>query len=118
MNEYFIKNQSDEDLFYYSVGTIKLKEVVNTDKTTKITADVYESKTYLPKNQKPYTKKSKKRMTLQRARYPERRKSDGAMFTEKDCPSCGANFLPDENGCCSYCGYTLHESNAKWQIIS
>ena len=118
LNEYFMKNQSDEDLFYYSVGTIKLKEVVNTDKTTKITADVYESKTYLPKNQKPYTKKSKRRMTLQRARYPERRKSDGAMFTEKDCPSCGANFLPDENGCCSYCGYTLHESNAKWQIIS
>lgn len=118
LNEYFMKNQAEEDFFYYSVGTIRLKDVVNTEDTTRITADVYESITYLPENQKPYTKKSKKRVTLQRARYPERRKSDGKLFTEKNCPSCGANFLPDENGCCSYCGYILRESNAKWKIIT
>ena len=44
----------------------------------------------------------------------EKRKTDGEFFTEKDCPSCGANFMPDENNCCSFCGYGLQVNNAKW----
>lgn len=55
---------------------------------------------------------------LQRARHPERRKTDGDFFTEKECPSCGANFIPDENHCCSYCGYGLQVNNAKWVLVS
>ena len=100
----------------FSVDTIKLLKVANTDKITKVTAEIYGTKTFLPKNQKPFTKIIKKKLTLQRARNPEKRKTDGDFFTEKECPSCGANFLPDENGCCSYCGYTLHEDSIKWKI--
>ena len=68
--------------------------------------------------EKPFTKKIKKKLTLQRARNPEKRKTDGDFFTEKECPSCGVNFLPDENGCCSYCGYTLDVDGIKWKIKS
>lgn len=49
-------------------------------------------------------------------RYPEKRKADGEFFAEKDCPSCGANFMPDENHCCSFCGYGLQVNNAKWIV--
>ena len=102
----------------FSVDTIKLLKVANTDEITKVTAEIYGTKTFLPENQKPFTQKIKKRLTLQRARNPEKRKTDGEFFTEKECPSCGANFMPDENGCCSYCGYTLHEDSLKWKIKS
>ena len=118
LNEYFLENESDKDMLDFSVDAIKLLRVANTDEITKVTADIYGTKTFLPENQKPFTKKIKKRLTLQRARNPEKRKTDGDFFTEKDCPSCGANFLPDENGCCSYCGYTLHSDSKKWKIKS
>ena len=68
----------------------------------------------VPERGKPYTKKIKKTLVLQRARYPERRKTDGVFFKEKDCPSCGANFIPDEHNCCSFCGYSFRANNAKW----
>ena len=116
LNEYFLKNESDKDMLDFSVDTIKLLKVANTDDITKVTAEIYGTKTFLPENQKPFTKRIKKKLTLQRARNPEKRKTDGDFFTEKECPSCGANFLPDENGCCSYCGYTLHEDSIKWKI--
>ena len=116
LNEYFLKNESDKDMLDFSVDTIKLLKVANTDEITKVTAEIYGTKTFLPENQKPFTKKIKKKLTLQRARNPEKRKTDGDFFTEKECPSCGANFLPDENGCCSYCGYTLYEDSIKWKI--
>ena len=118
LNEYFLKNESDKDMLDFSVDTIKLLKVANTDEITKVTAEIHGTKTFLPENQKPFTKKIKKKLTLQRARNPEKRKTDGDFFTEKECPSCGANFLPDENGCCSYCGYTLHEDSIKWKIKS
>ena len=116
LNEYFLKNESDKDMLDFSVDTIKLLKVANTDDITKVTAEIYGTKTFLPENQKPFTKRIKKKLTLQRARNPEKRKTDGDFFTEKECPSCGANFLPDGNGCCSYCGYTLHEDSIKWKI--
>lgn len=100
----------------YGIGSIILKNVVNTDKTTEITATAYGSETYLPESGKPYTKKTKTTLVLQRARYPEKRKTDGAFFKEKDCPSCGANFIPDEHNCCSFCGYSFQVDNAKWVI--
>ncbi len=116
LNEYFWENENDEDLLDFSVGTIKLLNVNHAEETTTVTADIYGIKTFLPENQKPYTEKFKKRLILQRARYPEKRKADGEFFIEKDCPSCGANFMPDENNCCSFCGFGLQVNNAKWIV--
>ena len=118
LNEYFSKNENDNDLLDFSIGTIKLLKVSNTDEITTVKSEVYGTKTFLPENKKPFTKKFKKKLTMQRARYPEKRKSDGEFFVEKECPSCGATFLPDENGCCSYCGYNLHGDSEKWKIKS
>lgn len=116
LNEYFWENENDEDLLDFSVGTIKLLKFAHAEETTTVTADIYGIKTFLPENQKPYTEKFKKRLILQRARNPEKRKADGEFFTEKDCPSCGANFMPDENNCCSFCGFGLQVNNAKWIV--
>ena len=116
LNEYFWENENDEDLLDFSVGTIKLLKVNHAEETTTVTAEIYGIKTFLPENQKPYTEKFKNRLILQRARYPEKRKADGEFFTEKDCPSCGANFMPDENNCCSFCGFVLQVNNAKWIV--
>ena len=116
LNEYFWENENVENLLDFSVGTIKLLKVAHAEETTTVTADIYGIKTFLPENQKPYTKKFKKKLILQRARYPEKRKADGEFFTEKDCPSCGANFMPDENHCCSFCGFGLQVNNAKWIV--
>ena len=116
LNEFFWENENDEDLLDFSVGTIKLLKVNHAEETTTVTADIYGIKTFLPENQKPYTEKFKKRLIIKRARYPEKRKADGEFFTEKDCPSCGANFMPDENNCCSFCGFGLQVNNAKWIV--
>ena len=116
LNEHFWENENGKDLLDFSVGTIKLLKVANTEETTTVTADIFGMKTFLPENQKPYTEKFKKRLIMQRARYPEKRKADGAFFVEKDCPSCGANFMPDENHCCSFCGFGLQVNNAKWIV--
>ena len=114
INEALYKEVSYEALMDYGVGSIVLEKVGHTDQTTEITVKVYGTETYLPESGKPYTTKIKKTLVLQRARYPERRKTDGVFFKEKDCPSCGANFIPDEHNCCSFCGYSFRANNAKW----
>lgn len=116
IGEALFEEESNSDLMDRSVGAIVLKNVADTDDTTKITVKVFVSETYLPENRKPYTKRVKRRMTLQRARYPEKIKADGEFFAEKDCPSCGANFMPDKNNCCSFCGFGLQVNNAKWIV--
>ena len=95
-----------------SVGTIRLKKVVNTEETTTITVQVYISETDLPQGRKPSARKYKRTLVLQRARYPQRRKQDGKLFTERECPSCGANFAPvtvfrltTQNGWCRRAGH-------------
>ena len=104
------------DRMDYSVDTIRLKKVVNTEETTAITVQVYISETHLPQGGKPYTRKYHRTLVLQRARYPQRRKQNGKLFTERECPSCGANFVPDENHCCAFCGYSFRVDNAKWVV--
>ena len=116
ISEALLEESNRSDLLDRSVGTIVLKKVVNTADTTKITVKVFVSETYLSENRKPYTKRFKRIATLQRARYPEKRKEDGEFYVEKDCPSCGANFMPDENHCCSFCGFGLQVNNAKWIV--
>lgn len=47
------------------------------------------------------------------------RKKEQTFYSEYSqmiCPSCGANYVPDEKGCCSYCGYSLKVDNSKWKI--
>ncbi len=116
IDEALYKEIKNADLMDHSIGTVILKKVVNTEKTTEITAQIYGREIYLPKSKKPYTKKFTRTLVLQRARYPQRRKGKGELFTERDCPSCGANFIPDEHGCCSFCGYGLQTDNAKWVV--
>lgn len=116
ISEALYQEGNHPDLVDYSVGTIRLKKVVNTEEATRITVQVYISETYLPQGRKPYTRKYKRTLVLQRARYPQRRQRDGKFFTERECPSCGANFVPDENQCCSFCGYSLQVNNARWVV--
>lgn len=78
----------------FSVDTIKLLKVANTDKITKVTAEIYGTKLFLPKNQKPFTKIIKKKLTLQRARNPEKRKTDGDFFTEKNVRAAEQTSCP------------------------
>lgn len=118
ISEALYQNVEHPDLMDYGVGTIRLKKVVNTEETTTITVQVYLSETYLPQGRKPYTRKYHRTLVLQRARYPQRRKQDGKLFTERECPSCGANFVPDENHCCSFCGYSFRADSAKWVALS
>ena len=116
ISETLYQNVEHPDLMDYGVGTIRLKKVVNTEETTRITAQVYLSETYLPQGRKPHTRKYHRTLVLQRARYPQRRNRDGKLFTERECPSCGANFVPDENHCCSFCGYSFRADSAKWVV--
>lgn len=124
-SEHYLRSCIDEALYPegnhpdrmdYSVDTIRLKKVVNTEETTAITVQVYISETHLPQGGKPYTRKYHRTLVLQRARYPQRRKQDGKLFTERECPSCGANFVPDENHCCTFCGYSFRVDSAKWVV--
>ena len=117
INDALYKDVNKPDLMDYGIGNITLKKVVNTEDITKIKVKVCASETYLPDRRNPYTKKVKRTLIMQRARYPERRREDGVFFMETECPSCGANFVPDENHCCSFCGYSLKSDNAKWVLI-
>ena len=108
--------EAGSDLLDYSVGRIILKKVTHTAEITSIRAKVRIHEIYLPMGKKPYTKKRKRTLTLQRARYPEKRKADGSFLIERECPSCGANFVPDAHQCCSFCGYGLQTANARWIV--
>jgi len=40
-----------------------------------------------------------------------REQTGNAPKTAVKCPYCGASTVPDENGCCEYCGSALNETN-------
>ncbi len=99
----------------FFICDILLKDVKNTEETTELTvcAPLY---TQVLKDGAVLFEKKKWKGTFTRARYPERLKSKGAVVEERECPSCGGNFIPDDRGCCSFCGYSLRVSNAKWKL--
>ena len=102
---------------YYSVGEIVLKAVENTAERTKITVQAVLHQLSLLDNRQIVPENQTIELSLCRARHPERMKSKGqAVFKEKECPSCGANFIPDAKGCCSFCGYRLQIDNSKWRM--
>ena len=115
INEYFWQNEDSSDVVDFVIGDITMKNVENTDDTTEIEI-IFPAVKKLLQGGRINTDKHKYTMKLKRARYPERMKSKGKATYEKECPSCGANFTPDENGYCSYCGYGLRTENYKWKV--
>ena len=117
LNEALYGTELTANALFYSVDKLQLKDVENTENRTTITISAVLHKLTLQPNQKILNKNEKITLKLYRARYPRRMKSKGqAVFEEKECPRCGANFMPDKNGCCSYCGYQLSIDNSKWRI--
>ena len=118
INEALYKTLLTPELLSYSVNNIKLKGVENTSDKTTISVEAMLKQTFLQNNKHIVTKSEKHNWKLCRSRYPNRIKSKGqAVVMEKECPSCGANYIPDNNGCCSYCGYSLQVDNAKWKLL-
>lgn len=117
IGEYLWLQEKDPNILDYFISDLVLNKVENTDDTTAIEADVTLTKTWL-EQEKTRQKKERYLLGLSRARYPDRLRQDGIRLEEKECPSCGGNFIPDENGCCAYCGYSLKVDNAKWKVMS
>lgn len=103
------------NLIDFSVDDIQLKALENSDTTTTIDLSATVIKKYLTQERTIDIRMEEASMKLSRARYPERKKSKGKTMVEKDCPNCGANFEPDNNSCCSYCGYGLKMENYVWR---
>ena len=117
INEALYKSVLTPELLTYIVDDIKIKSVENTEDTTTISVSAKLRRTILENDQHIVAKNEKENWTLSRALHPNRLKSKGQdIVIEKECPSCGANYVPDEKGCCSYCGYSLKVDNSKWKI--
>ena len=98
------------------LGKIKYNKVRNTEDQTFITATVPVGTRTIDAAGNISTATVKKKLTMVRARYPNKLKSRGEILENKSCPSCGVPFLPDDHGACSYCGYSLQVDNSKWKI--
>ncbi len=103
------------NLIDFSIDDILIRSVKNTETTTDIDVIATVIKKIITEDKNISVIVENVKLSLTRARYPERVKSKGKMMEEKDCPSCGANFEPDEHNCCSYCGYGLKVKNYVWR---
>lgn len=118
LNEALYEKTVSSELLYYSVDQLQLQAVENTDTHTQITLHAILHQLILSPNHQISASNQPIDLKLYRARYPQRMKSKGqAVYAEKECPRCGANFIPDQDGCCSYCGYRLPIDNSKWRIL-
>ena len=86
INDALYKDVNKPDLMDYGIGSIMLKNVVNTDKTTEITATAYGSETYLPESGKPYTKKTKTTLVLQEGEISRKKEDGRSIFQGKRLP--------------------------------
>jgi len=98
------------------LGKIKYHKVINTEEESTIIASVPVSTRLIDSQGRISVVTKKMRLSMVRVRYPQKIKSKGEMFQNKSCPSCGVPFLPDDKGCCSYCGYGLSVDNSRWKI--
>ena len=110
------KEVASDTLYDKRVSNLRLNTVSSSDDTTEIDVTATITETVFPEKGRPIFQKYNRRLIMSRAKYPNRLKGKGRSIIEKDCPSCGANFTPDENNCCSYCGYGLQVDNAKWVV--
>ena len=118
LNEALYEKTISSKLLYYSVDQLQLQAVENTDTRTQITLHAILHQLILSPNHQISASNQPVDLKLYRARYPQRMKSkDQAVYAEKECPRCGSNFVPDQDGCCSYCGYRLPIDNSKWRIL-
>ncbi len=108
------KEMNTDHLIDFSIDDIIIKSVKNTDQTTMIDVIATVIKKYIGDDRKIQITLEDVEMKLGRARYPEK-VSSNSMMEEKECPSCGANFEPDDHHCCSYCGYGLKMENFVWR---
>ena len=115
LEELWKKEDRDHTLEMW-LGEIKYKSVTNTEETSTVVADVKISRRIIDDSGKITSSDEKKRLTMVRARYPQKLKSKGEILENKSCPSCGVPFLPDDHGACTYCGYSLQVDNSKWKI--
>lgn len=111
------KTTATDNLIDFSVDDIILKSVNNTETTTTIEVTATVIKKFISQERKIDIVIQDVAIKLSRARYPERKKNKGKIIEEKECPNCGANFQPDENNCCSYCGYGLKIENYVWRKV-
>ena len=76
-------------------GCSALESVENTEDTTTISVSAKLRRTILENDQHIVVKNEKENWTLSRALHPNRLKSKGQdIVIEKECPSCGANYVP------------------------
>lgn len=111
------KNADKNQMLDLWLGKLKIKKVSHSEDMTRLTIQVPVNKTELTEEGAIQTNQNMLKAQVERARYPQRMKSKGEVITDKECPSCGAPFEPDENNCCSYCGYGLHIDNSKWKLL-
>ncbi len=111
------KNIDTNYLIDFSLDDIILKSVRNTEETTTIDIAATVIRKSIDENRKIKINANDVTMHFSRARHPDKIMDDGVMMTEKECPSCGANFEPDQNHCCSYCGYGLKIENFVWRAV-
>lgn len=118
LNEALYEKNVSSELLYYSVDQLQLQAVENTDTRTQITLHAILHQLILSPNHQISASNQPIDLKLYRTRYPQRMKSKGqAVYAEKEYPRCGANFIPDQDGCCSYYGYRLPFDNSKWRIL-
>ena len=106
----------DGGLLSFHVGSPEIKRVHNTEDTTHLELKVPITRSSLSPSGMPQTTKTTRHVQAERARHPERVGNKGEIVRERECPSCGANFMPDADNACGYCGYSLRVSNANWRI--
>ena len=116
INEELWQREDKTDLLSFSVNRIKLKSVNHRNDQTYIILQAGISKTFVKNNGQLINKKENISLCMNRVKNPSRIKAKGEVFAEEECPSCGANFMPDENNNCSYCGYGLQVYNGRWKL--
>ena len=104
------------------LGDIEIRKIINTENDTilKVAVPIYTLSIESGKgeNLKINNRRETFRASFVRDRYPDRFRKHGAVISdERYCPSCGAPFMPDEDGNCTHCGAFLFKENYRWKLV-